>query len=147
MKSYLSPLRPEVREYGRSRQSATIRAASSRLQSAILAIEKADGERLQRLKKTISVLTKNARLLPAVLSNLDIEDELLRDPYDAIIAKSIADENKSLGRRSLFLTANDDFDSDDLRTLLFGSGVERVHHPQKFLAILRAQKTDRANWE
>jgi predicted nucleic acid-binding protein len=142
MQTFLAPLRPEVREYGRSRQSPTSRAASSRLQSAILAIDKADGERLRRLKTTLSRLVKLAKLLPASLSDIAIQDELLRDPYDAIIAKTVADENKALGCESLFLTGNDDFDSESLRTLLVDSKVRRVHHPEKVLAMLRSTASD-----
>jgi hypothetical protein len=79
-----------------------------------------------------------AKLLPASLSDIAIQDELLRDPYDAIIAKTVADENKALGCESLFLTGNDDFDSESLRTLLVDSKVRRVHHPEKVLAMLRS---------
>ncbi len=147
MQAYLSPLRPEVREYGRSRQSPTIRAASGRLQSAILAIDQADGERLKRLKATISRLVRLAKLLPASLSAIAADDELLRDPYDAIIAKTVADENKAFGHRSLFLTGNNDFDSDSLRNMLVDSKIERVHHPEKLLALLRAQTSKGEDWE
>jgi hypothetical protein len=146
MQQHLAPLRPEVREYGRSRQSATSRAASSRLQSAILAIEKADGERLARLRTILSYLIKTAKLLPAVLSDIAIEEELRRDPFDAIIAKAVADENRLFGYPSLLLTGNDDFDSTALRGTLVDAGVERVHHPEKLLAKLRGQKEGGPAW-
>ena len=147
MQRFLAPLRPEVQEYGRSRQSAASRAASSRLQSAILAIEKADGERLARLRTVLARLVKTAKLLRSALEDLVLDYELRRDPFDAIIAGSIATENRAYGRRAPFLTANEDFDLDSLRGPLQDSGVERVHHPERLLAMLRAQSAHGGVWE
>jgi hypothetical protein len=147
MQRHLSPLRPEVREYGRARQSPSSRAASSRLQSAILAIEKADRERLARLRNVLSRLVKTARLLPAALPDVSLDDDLSRDPFDAIIAGAIAAENRAFGCPSPFLSANNDFDEESLRDTLEASGVRRVRHPEELLAMLRGQKSDGAEWQ
>ncbi len=135
----LEVLRSDVREYGRARSAPLIRAASPKLQSAIVAVELAEAERTSRMRSVIAALLKIVRLVAASIRAFAIESELRRDPDDAIIATAIADDNRSFGTRSLFLTGNNDFDKDPLKSLLATANVERIAHPEGLLARLRAQ--------
>jgi predicted nucleic acid-binding protein len=134
-------LRNDVREYGRARGAPVVRAASPKLQSAIVAVELAEAERTSRMRSVIAGLLKVVRLIAASIHSFTMESELRRDPYDAIIASAIADDNHSFGMRSMFLTGNNDFDREPLKSLLSAADVERVAHPESLLAKLRAAPT------